>query len=69
MLTNQRPVLPGHASRLSVSEAGAEFALSAQLGREPEIVIYHVVRSISIIFEFPRGADYQNSDHPYVYNS
>ena len=29
----------------------------------------HVVRSVSIIFEFPRWADYQNSDHPYVYNS
>ena len=29
----------------------------------------HVVRSVSIIFEFPQGADYQNSEHPYVYNS
>ena len=32
------------------------------------VVLTHVVRSVSIIFEFPQGADYQNSD-PYVDNS
>ena len=32
---------------------------------EGSSITAHVVRSVSISFEFPRGADYQNSDHPY----
>ena len=40
-----------------------------KFGDGDQLPVAHVVRSVSIIFEFPRGADYQNSDHPYVDNS
>ena len=37
--------------------------------KEKDLILTHVVKSVSILFEFPRGADYQNSNHLYVYNS